>query len=275
MRELPAVHAELLAGALAAFLAEELRASGLAGYVVGLSGGIDSAVAAALAVRAAGAGRVTALALPGPTSAPASLEDARAVAGSLGLALATVDLGAPARELAAVLAADGDRVRFGNLLARLRMIALFDRARQLPALVLGTSNKSEILLGYSTLFGDSACSVNPLGDVWKTHVFRLAEQLGLPAFLLDKPPSADLWAGQTDADELGFDYAEADPVLYWHHEQGLDREALVAAGFAPALVDRVLLAYRRSRFKWRPTVVARTSASCVNVDRILPRNPER
>jgi len=275
MRELPAVHAELLAGALAAFLAEELRASGLAGYVVGLSGGIDSAVAAALAVRAAGAGRVTALALPGPTSAPASLDDARAVAGSLGLALATFDLGAPARELAAVLAADGDRVRFGNLLARLRMIALFDRARQLPALVLGTSNKSEILLGYSTLFGDSACSVNPLGDVWKTHVFRLAEQLGLPAFLLDKPPSADLWAGQTDAGELGFDYAEADPVLYWHHEQGLDREALVAAGFAPALVDRVLLAYRRSRFKWRPTVVARTSASCVNVDRILPRNPER
>jgi len=275
MRELPAVHAELLAGALAAFLAEELRASGLAGYVVGLSGGIDSAVAAALAVRAAGAGRVTALALPGPTSAPASLEDARAIAGSLGLALATVDLGAPARELAAVLAADGDRVRFGNLLARLRMIALFDRARQLPALVLGTSNKSEILLGYSTLFGDSACSVNPLGDVWKTHVFRLAEQLGLPAFLLDKPPSADLWAGQTDAGELGFDYAEADPVLYWHHEQGLDREALVAAGFAPPLVDRVLLAYRRSRFKWRPTVVARTSASCVNVDRILPRNPER
>jgi NAD+ synthase len=275
MRELPAVHAELLAGALAAFLAEELRASGLAGYVVGLSGGIDSAVAAALAVRAAGAGRVTAVALPGPTSAPGSLEDARAVAGSLGLALATIDLGAPARELAAVLAAGDDRVRYGNLLARLRMIALFDRARQLPALVLGTSNKSEILLGYSTLFGDSACSVNPLGDVWKTHVFRLAEQLGLPAFLLDKPPSADLWAGQTDAGELGFDYAEADPVLYWHHEQGLDREALLAAGFAAALVDRVLLAYRRSRFKWRPTVVARTSASCVNVDRILPRNPER
>jgi len=275
MRELPAVHAELLAEALAAFLAEELRASGLGGYVVGLSGGIDSAVAAALALRAVGAGRLTALALPGPTSAPETLEHARAVAESLGLVLATVDLGAPARELATVLAAGEDRIRYGNLLARLRMIALFDRARQLPALVLGTSNKSEILLGYSTLFGDSACSVNPLGDVWKTHVFRLAEQLGLPAFLLHKPPSADLWAGQTDAGELGFDYAEADPVLYWHHEQGLDRAALVAAGFAPALVDRVLYGYRRSRFKWRPTVVARTSASCVNVDRILPRNPER
>lgn len=275
MRELPAVHAELLADALAVFLAEELRASGLGGYVVGLSGGIDSAVAAALAVRAVGVERLTALALPGPTSAPESLEHGREVAAALGVVLETVDLGAPAQALANVLAAGDDRIRFGNLLARLRMIALFDRARQVPALVLGTSNKSEILLGYSTLFGDSACSVNPLGDVWKTHVFRLAEQLLLPSFLLHKPPSADLWPGQTDAGELGFDYAEADPVLYWHHEQGLDREALVAAEFPEALVDRVLLAYRRSRFKWRPTVVARTSASCVNVDRILPRNPER
>jgi NAD+ synthase len=275
MRDLPAVHAELLAEALQVFLAEELRASGLAGYIVGLSGGIDSAVAAAIAVRAVGAERLIALALPGPTSAPESLTHGREVATALGLALEVVDLGPAAGSLAATLDAGADRVRFGNILARLRMIALFDRARGVPALVLGTSNKSETLLGYSTLFGDSASSVNPLGDVWKTHVYRLAEQLRLPSFLLHKPPSADLWAGQTDAGELGFDYAEADPVLYWHHEQGLDRDQLVAAGFAPALVDRVLLAYRRGRFKWRPTVVARTSPSCINVDRILPRNPER
>ena len=275
MRELPPVNTGLLAEMLERFLAEELRASGLSGYVVGLSGGVDSAVSAALGVAAVGRERVHALALPGPASSPESLRDARAVADAFDLRLETIEIAPAAETLAVALGARADRVRFGNLLARLRMVALFDRARTVPALVLGTSNKSEILLGYSTLFGDSACSVNPLGDVWKTHVFRLAEQLGLPAFLLDKPPSADLWAGQTDADELGFDYAEADPVLYWHHEQGLDREALVAAGFAPALVDRVLLAYRRSRFKWRPTVVARTSASCVNVDRILPRNPER
>jgi NAD+ synthase len=275
MRELPAIHAELLADALEEFLVEELRASGLAGYVVGLSGGIDSAVAAALAVRAVGAERVTALALPGPTSAPDSLAHGREVTTSLGLELATVDLGPAAEAIATALAAGADRVRFGNILARLRMVALFDRARTVPALVLGTSNKSEILLGYSTLFGDSASSVNPLGDVWKTHVYRLAEQLQMPSFLLHKPPSADLWPGQTDAGELGFDYADADPVLYWHHEQGLDRDQLVAAGFAVELVDRILLAYRRSRFKWRPTVVARTSPSCINVDRILPRNPER
>ena len=275
MRELPAVHAELLAEALQEFLAEELRASGLAGYVVGLSGGIDSAVAAALAVRAVGAERVTALALPGPISAPDSLAHGREVADSLGVELATVNLGPAAEAIATALAAGSDRVRFGNILARLRMIALFDRARTVPALVLGTSNKSEILLGYSTLFGDSASSVNPLGDVWKTHIFRLAEQLQMPSFLLHKLPSAELWPGQTDAGELGFDYADADPVLYWHHEQGLDREQLVAADFPADLVDRILLAYRRSRFKWRPTVVARTSPSCINVDRILPRNPER
>jgi NAD+ synthase len=275
MRELPAVHAELLAEALQEFLAEELRASGLTGYVVGLSGGIDSAVAGALAVRAVGADRLIALALPGPTSAPESLTHGREVAAWLGVKLETVDLGPAAESAASVLGAGADRIRFGNILARLRMIALFDRARTVPALVLGTSNKSEILLGYSTLFGDSASSVNPLGDVWKTHVYRLADQLQLPSFLLHKPPSADLWPGQTDAGELGFDYAEADPILYWHHEQGLDRDQLVAVGFAPELVDRILLAYRHNRFKWRPTVVARTSPSCINVDRILPRNPER
>ncbi|MGE5236836.1 MAG: NAD(+) synthase [Acidobacteriota bacterium] len=275
MAELPPVNPELLGRALELFLAEELRASGLSGYVVGLSGGIDSAVSAALAVRAVGRERVVALALPGPTSSAESLADARAVAHGLGLTLEAVDLGPAAQALAVALGAGDDRLRFGNAMARLRMIALFDRARTLPGLVLGTSNKSEILLGYSTVFGDSASSVNPLGDVWKTHVFRLGALLELPEAVVAKPPTADLWPGQTDAGELGFDYRDADPVLYWHHERGLDREGLIAAGYAPRLVDAVLLAYRRSRFKWRPTVVARTSSSCVNVDRILPRNPER
>lgn len=275
MHELPAVSPALLARALESFLAEELRASGLAGYVVGLSGGIDSAVSAALAVAAVGAHRLTALALPGPTSSPASLADARAVADALGVPLEVVDLGPAGEALAATLGTGDDRLRFGNVMARLRMIALFDRARSDGLLVLGTSNKSEVLLGYSTLFGDSASSVNPLGDLWKTQIFALGGALSLPRSVIDKPPTADLWPGQTDAGELGFDYREADPILYCHHERGLDRDALVRAGFAAALVDAVLLAYRRSRFKWRPTVVARTSASCVNVDRILPRNPER
>jgi NAD+ synthase len=272
--ELPRVNPGLLAQALHGFLREELRVSGLAGYVVGLSGGLDSAVSAALAVGAVGPERVRALALPGPSSSPESLADARLVSGAFSLPFEVVDLAAPASALAAVLAAGGDRLRLGNLMARLRMVALFDRARTLPGLVLGTSNKSEVLLGYSTLFGDSASSVNPLGDLWKTQIYELGRHLGVPAPLLEKAPTADLWPGQTDAGELGFDYREADPVLFWHHEQGLQREALLAAGFTADLVDPVLRAYRRNRFKWRPTVVARVSASAVNVDRILPRNPE-
>jgi NAD+ synthase len=275
MPELPPVDVTLLAEALQHFLAAELEASGMSGYVVGLSGGIDSAVSAALAVRAVGRDRVVALALPGPSSSAQSLTDARSVAGVLGIVLETLDLSSAAEALDAVLAAGKDRLRFGNVMARLRMITLFDRARVVPALVLGTSNKSEIVLGYSTLFGDAAASVSPLGDVWKTDVFRLADHLGLPAEVIAKPPTADLWMGQTDAGELGFDYLEADPVLYWHHERGMGRDALVGVGFPVPLVDAVLAAYRRSRFKWRPTVVARVSTSCINVDRILPRNPER
>jgi NAD+ synthase len=275
MHELPGPNIPLLADALRAFLTEELRASGLTGFVVGLSGGVDSAVSAALAAGAVGSQNVTCLALPALSSSSESLAHGRLVAETLGLALEVVDLAEPARALAATLGVGADRLRLGNLMARLRMVALFDRARTANALVLGTSNKSEILLGYSTLFGDSASSVNPLGDVWKTHIFPLATHLAIPEEVVKKPPTADLWPGQTDAAELGFDYLEADPILYWHHERGMDRQGLVAAGFPENLVDGVLLAYRRSRFKWRPTVVARVSSSCVNVDRILPRNPER
>ncbi|GBC80584.1 NH(3)-dependent NAD(+) synthetase [bacterium HR09] len=273
MTSLPAVDIPLLAEVLQCFLAEELRASGLSGYVCGLSGGLDSAVAAALAVRAVGPEKLRLLALPGPTSSPESLAHAQEAANTLGVRLELVDLSAPSRLLAQTLGCEADRLRFGNLLARLRMVALFDAARAHGLLVLGTSNKSEILLGYSTLFGDQAASVHPLGDVWKTHVFALGEYLGVPAVILRKPPTADLWPGQTDAGELGFDYLEADPILYYHHDQGLSEAELCAQGFPPELVAKVLATYRRNRFKWRPTVIARVSASCINVDRILPRNP--
>jgi NAD+ synthase len=274
MPSLPAVHVPLLAQVLTSFLAEELHAAGLSQYVVGLSGGLDSAVAAALAQAAVGPQRVTCLALPGPTSSPESPAHAQKVAEVLHLPLRVVDLSEAARVLAQVLGCQEDRLRFGNLLARLRMVALFDEARKVGGLVLGTSNKSEILLGYSTLFGDQAASVQPLGDVWKTHVFALGAHLQLPEEVLRKPPTADLWPGQTDAGELGFDYLEADPILYYHHDQGYSQEELVACGFAPELVSKVLAIYRRNRFKWRPTVIARVSASCINVDRILPRNPK-
>ena len=268
------INTDLAREILVGFIKSEITRVGLSRAVIGLSGGIDSALSCVLAVEALGAENVLAVRMPYRSSSKDSLDHAQLLIDHLGVQHVTIEITEMVEPLFKIDLKMSD-MRKGNIMARARMIVLYDQSEVFKGLVVGTSNKSEILLGYSTLFGDSACSVNPLGDVWKTHVFRLAEQLGLPAFLLHKPPSADLWAGQTDAGELGFDYAEADPVLYWHHEQGLDRAALVAAGFAPALVDRVLLAYRRSRFKWRPTVVARTSASCVNVDRILPRNPER
>ncbi len=259
--------------ALVSFLAEELAISGLDGYVLGLSGGVDSAVSAALAVRAVGPERVHAVALPGPTSDPASLEDARLVADSLGIGLEVLELGPAIEPLVRLTGAGEDRIRIGNLHARLRMTILFDRAKALGALVLGTSNKSETLLGYSTLFGDAAASVQPLGDLFKTQVWALAAHLGLPGRVVAKPPTADLWPGQSDEGELGFGYREADRVLYWLHERGASREALLERGFPEELVDRVIAAWLRNRFKWRPTVVARLSSSAVNIDRILPRNP--
>ncbi len=265
---------DLLERALVSFLAEELSVSGLGGYVVGLSGGVDSAVSAALAVRAVGRERVFAFALPGPTSDPQSLADGRLVAQELGLPLEVLELAPVVEPLVALVGASGDRLRVGNLHARLRMTVLFDQAKRLRSLVLGTSNKSETLLGYSTLFGDAAASVQPLGDLFKTQVWALAEHLGLPEAVVGKPPTADLWPGQSDESELGFGYREADRVLYWLHERGASREALLERGFPEALVDRVLGAYARNRFKWRPTVVARVSSSAVNIDRILPRNPE-
>lgn len=273
MDRLPCVDPGLLRRTLEGFLAEELRASGLDGFVLGLSGGVDSAVVAAIAAAAVGTKRVHCLAIPGPTSSRESLDHARLVADFLSLTLEVVDLSAVAAQLAGDLGAREDRLRFGNIMARLRMIALFDHARCHGLLVAGTSNKSEILLGYSTLFGDSACSANPIGDVWKTHIFELARHLGIPDVVAAKPPTADLWPGQTDAGELGFDYLEADPILYRHHELGLSQSEIVASGCAAELVAAVLAAYRRNRFKWRPTVVARVSSSAINVDRILPRNP--
>lgn len=269
-----ALNLELLERALVSFLEEELAVSGLESYVVGLSGGVDSAVSAALAVRAVGRERVFAYALPGPTSDPGSLADGRLVAEALGISLEVLELGPVVEPLVALVDAAGDRVRVGNLHARLRMAVLFDQAKRRRALVLGTSNKSETLLGYSTLFGDAAASVQPLGDLYKTQVWALAGHLALPPKVVQKPPTADLWPGQSDEAELGFGYREADRVLYWLHERGASRQALLDAGFPGELVDRVLRAYAGNRFKWRPTVVARISSSAVNIDRILPRNPE-
>lgn len=230
------------------FLREGLQASGRAGLVVGLSGGIDSAVAAALAVEALGADRVRGFMLPYATSSAASLTDAAAVAACLGLAVEKVDITPMADAFLAAIPAEA-RLRRGNVMARCRMIVLYDRSAQHDALVLGTGNRTESLLGYTTMYGDNACALNPIGQLYKTEVRLLAADFGLPSAVLAKAPSADLWAGQSDEDELGVSYAEVDRLLRHLVDEGLGERQLASLGFAPELVARIAARVRAMAFK--------------------------
>ena len=240
------------------FLRAQLAASGRRGLVVGLSGGIDSAVAAALAVDALGADRVTGIMMPYATSSADSLADAQAVAETLGLATEKVDI-TPMADAFLASVPDSERVRRGNVMARCRMIVLYDRSAQRDALVLGTGNRTEALLGYTTMYGDNACALNPLGQLYKTEVRLLAAHFGLPSNVLTKAPSADLWAGQADEDELGVSYAEVDRLLHHLVDERLGERQLAALGFAPALVARISARVCAMAFKRRLPPVAEMS----------------
>jgi len=232
-----------------AFIRETLAAAGRTRLVLGLSGGIDSAVSAGLAARAVGADNVLGLKLPYATSSSASLADAAAVADVLGLRTEKVEI---TDMVDAFLAAmpGADPIRRGNVMARCRMIVLYDRSQRDDALVLGTGNRTEALLGYTTMHGDNACALNPVGQLYKTEIRQLAAWLGLPDAVLTKAPSADLWAGQADEDELGFTYAEADEILHLLVDEELGPRRLAALGHPAPLVERIAarvaaMAYKR------------------------------
>ena len=267
-----ALHPELAAAALEHFVRDAVDNAGARGVVVGLSGGVDSALSAALAARALGTARVHALFLPYRESDPRSRTDAEAVAAAFGLALRTIDI---TTQIDAYFDRDepaADRVRRGNKMARERMSILFDQSKKLDSLVIGTSNKTEILLGYSTLFGDNASSFNPLGDLYKTQVRALARHVGVPEAVAGKPASADLWPGQSSEGELGFDYATADEILYLLFDQGLLGDEVVARGYDAAVVEAIVARERANRFKRRMMLIARLSGSAVNLDREIPRD---
>jgi NAD+ synthase len=232
------------------FIAATLDATGRDGVVIGLSGGIDSAVAAALAVQALGPDRVHACCLPHADSNPESLADALQVAEILQLRPQTVPITAMVHACESACG-DPDPVRRGNIMARVRMIVLFDLSQARRSLVLGTGNRTEWLLGYTTLHGDAACGLNPVGQLYKAEIRLLAAHLGLPPQVLAKAPSADLWAGQADEDELGFTYAEADRLLHHHVDEGLRPRQLAALGLDPVLIERVLARLRSQAFKRR------------------------
>jgi NAD+ synthase len=265
------LHAPLAIQILTGFVRDAIETSGAEGIVLGLSGGVDSALAAALAVRGLGPERVHAFILPHRDSSADSLADARSVADALAVKSRTIDI-SPMIEAYFEIETGADQVRRGNKMARERMAVLFDQAKKLRALVLGTSNKTEILLGYSTIFGDNASSINPLGDLYKQQVWQLSRHLGLPERVVTKQPSADLWPGQTDEGDLGFDYATADEVLFLLFDEGHTPEEVVERGYPQAVVERITELERRNRFKRRLMLIARLSGSAVNLDREIPRD---
>ena len=230
------------------FIRGQVSSAGFSRAVVGLSGGIDSALACWLAAEALGAENILAVRMPYRTSSAESLAHAQLVIDALGVQSLTIPITDMVEPLFN-LYPDMEKRRKGNIMARQRMIVLFDQSELFKGLVLGTGNKTEILLGYSTLYGDSACALNPLGDLYKTQVRQLAASMGVPEPLIQKPPSADLWVGQTDEDELGFTYNEVDKLLYLLVDQRFTPQECIDSGFKEDFVRAVIERIRKSQFK--------------------------
>ncbi len=249
------------------FIRGAVEDAGLAGAVVGISGGVDSATAAGLAAAALGPENVTGLWLPYRDGGDRA--DAYAVMEHFGISSREVSI-APMVDAYLAQAGDVDEVRRGNVCARVRMLVLFDQSKAGDALVMGTGNKTELLLGYFTLFGDGACSLAPLADLYKGQVYLLAEALGVPANIIAKTPSAGLWPGQTDEGELGISYAEVDRYLYYLVEKGEGPAELRERGFDAAFQRHVVGLINRNLFKRKVPLIAHVTGKSVTEPIILP-----
>lgn len=260
-----ALNMDIVSRMLIDFLRDESHNAGFTKAVLGLSGGVDSAVSAFLAARALGPENVLAVMMPYTTSSPESLADAQLVISVLGIRTETIDI-TPMVDPYLSKHDVTDKVRKGNVMARMRMIVLYDHSVRDNALVIGTSNKTETMLGYGTLFGDMACALNPLGDLYKTQVWDLARALSVPEKLIVKKPTADLWQGQTDEEELGFEYKDADRLLFSMIDERRTDAELLVRGFDASFINHVRTLVRRNQFKRRPPLIAKISYRTVNVD---------
>jgi NAD+ synthase len=249
------LNCELVNKKLVGFLAEEFKKANIKNGIIGLSGGIDSALSAYLAVESLGADNVYCIMMPYKSSNPNSQKHAELVIDKLKCKHELIEITPMVEPLF-----DRDKnisaLRKGNIMARERMIILYDYSAKQNGLVIGTGNKTEILLGYSTLFGDTACALNPIGNLYKTQVWQLSKFLGIPNELIDKAPSADLWDGQTDENEFGFSYKEVDNLLHLMIDEKKNSSELIEAGFKPEFIQKVETMIRKSEYKRRVPLVA-------------------
>ncbi|MDA0986731.1 MAG: NAD+ synthase [Bacteroidetes bacterium] len=247
------------------FIKDQIHNSGFKKAVIGLSGGIDSSVVTYLTSKAINTKNVCAVFMPYKTSNKKSFEDAKKVAQLLKINLEVIDISEMADALIKKNKITNNQ-RAGNIMARLRMIVLYDISNRENALVVGTSNKTEYLLGYSTIFGDSACAINPIGDLYKTQVWDLAKELKIPKEIILKKPTADLWPGQTDEGEMGFSYKLVDKLLYAMVDERRNIDELKKLGFKNSLIKKVNSLIKKNQFKRKMPVIAKVSNRTINVD---------
>ncbi len=256
---------------LTGFIRDEIAKSQMHRAVIGLSGGIDSALSAYLSAEALGPENVMAVRMPYKSSSADSLSDADAVIAALGIQSMTVPITEMADPLFGRFPAMSDR-RKGNVMARLRMTILYDQSVEFSGLVMGTSNKTELLLGYSTIYGDSGVALQPIGDLYKTQIRQLSAALGVPQSVQIKPPSADLWPGQTDAVELGFSYADVDQVLFLLVDERYTLDEVVEEGYGRAFVEDVWRRVKANHYKRTMPNIAKVSSRTIGHDFLYLRD---
>ncbi len=265
----PKINAPFVEKVLVRFIRDELGKCGCQKGILGLSGGLDSAVCAVLATRALGPRNVLSLIMPYGKAFPEDVRDAKNLARRLGIRRETIDI-APQIDAYFTAHPTTSRVQRGNKMARERMSILYDFSAREGSFILGTSNKTELLIGYGTIHGDMACAINPMGDLYKTQVRELAAHLRVPDAIRRKSPTAGLWPGQTDEAEIGLAYAELDEILFELVEKRKRRKEVIEAGHKPAAVDRVIRMIRNSEFKRKLPPIAKLSLRSVGHDFLYP-----